>query len=113
MANRKRSAPLYIHISEEERVLLEEKMRLAGITTISAFLRQMIRYGFVYEVDYAPLREMNAQLGKIGGNVNQIAKRVNETSRIYAEDIQDLKEMMEQVWQLQISILSQQPSIKR
>lgn len=113
MTKRKRSAPVYFHLNEEERTLLEEKMKLAGSTTISAFLRQLIRYGFVYEVDYTPIREMNAQLGKIGSNLNQIAKRVNETNRIYTEDINELKEMMGQVWRLQKSILSQQPSIKR
>lgn len=113
MVNRKRVEPIYIYVSKEERLLLEEKIKLAGTATISAFIRQLIRYGFVYQVDYTPLREMNAQLGKIGSNVNQIAKRVNETSRIYIEDICEIKELMEKIWQLQRSILSRQPSIKR
>lgn len=113
MANRKRTTPIYIHISEEERILLAEKMKLSGTKTISAYLRQLIRYGFVFEVDYAPIREMNGQLGKIGGNVNQITRRMNETKHIYAEDIKDLKEMMEKIWRIQKSILLQQPSIKQ
>lgn len=113
MANRKRNHLVHIYISDEERNLMEQKMELAGIKTVSAYIRQQIRYGFVYEVDYAPIREMNAQLGKIGSNVNQIAKRVNETHRIYAEDVKELKEMMGEIWRIQKSILSQQPSIKR
>lgn len=113
MANRKRNNLIHIYVSDEEHRLMERKMELAGIKTVSSYIRQQIRYGFVYEVDYAPIREMNAGLGKIGSNVNQIAKRVNETHRIYAEDIEVLKEMMEEIWQLQKSILSQQPSIKR
>ena len=113
MANRKRKNAIYLHVNDEELQLMERKMELAGIKTISAYIRQQVRYGFVYEADYAPLREFNAQLGKIGSNVNQIAKRVNETHRIYKEDMEELKEMMEKIWHIQKSILSQQPFIKR
>lgn len=113
MANRKRNYLVHIYISKEEHELMEIKMELAGIKTVSAYIRQLIRYGFVYQVDYEPIREMNGQLGKIGSNVNQIAKRINETHHIYKEDMKNIKEMMDKVWQLQKSILSQQPFIKR
>lgn len=113
MAKRKRNNLVHIYINDEERVLMEQKMELAGIKTVSAYIRQLIRYGFVYYADYAPIREMNAQLGKIGSNMNQIAKRVNETHRVYAEDIREVKEMMDQIWHIQKSILLQQPSIER
>ena len=70
-------------------------------------------HGFVYEADYATIREFNAQLGKIASNVNQIAKRANETHHIYKEDMEEIKRMMEKIWHIQKSILSQQPFIKR
>lgn len=113
MANRKRTNLVHIYISDDEQKLLDGKMSLCSCKTVSAFIRQLIRYGFVYEVDYGPLREMNAQLGKIGSSVNQIAKRVNQTHHIYAEDMEEIKGMMSKIWQLQKSILSQQPFIKR
>ncbi len=75
----------------------------------SAFIRQMIIEGIVYEVDYSYLREYNYQLGKIGNNINQIAHKVNTTGSIYKSDIDQLKKEMEQLWQLQKSMLSQQP----
>ncbi|AEE91066.1 mobilization protein [Tepidanaerobacter acetatoxydans Re1] len=46
---------------------------------------------------------------RFGSNMNQIAKRVNSTSNIYSEDIEEIKEMMRELWQLQKSILSKLP----
>lgn len=113
MKKAKRYIPIQFYVSEEEQFLLEEKMKLIGAKNLSAFLRQLIRYGFVYEVDYAPLREMNGQLGRISSSMNQVAKRVNQTSHVYSEDLAEIKEMMNKIWRLQTSIQSQQPFIKR
>ena len=79
----------------------------------SAFLRRQILYGFVYDIDYSDLREYNATLGKIGNNLNQIAKRMNSTGNIYAADVKQVKELMNQVWQTQKSMLSKQPYLKQ
>ena len=70
-------------------------------------------YGFVYDVDYSHIREMNALLGNIGSNLNQIAKRVNSTNTIYKKDMEEIKELMNQIWQLQKSMVSKQPLIKQ
>lgn len=79
----------------------------------SAFLRKLILYGYVYDVDYSYLRNYNTELGRISSNLNQIAKRINSTGNIYKEDMDEVKELMKQVWQSQKSMLSQQPLIKR
>lgn len=47
--------------------------------SMSAFLRKLILYGYVYDVDYSYLRNYNTELGRISSNLNQIAKRVNST----------------------------------
>ena len=52
---------------------------------------------------------MTAELQKIGTNINQIAKRVNATGTLYAQDIEDIKGAMAEIWQLQRSILSKAP----
>ncbi len=53
----------------------------------STFLRRLILYGFVYDIDYSDLREYNYTLGKISGNLNQIAKRMNATGNVYKADV--------------------------
>ena len=79
----------------------------------SAFLRKLILYGYVYDVDYSYLRNYNTELGRISSNLNQIAKRINSTRNIYKEDMNEVKELMNEVWRTQKSMLSKQPLIKR
>ena len=113
MANRKRSNRNEIYLTDEEQFIFDEKFKLSGLKNKSAFLRQLILYGFVYDVDYSYLRAYNVELGRISAVLNQIAARVNSTNRIYEEDMKEIKEMMEQVWHTHRSMLSKQPLIKR
>lgn len=113
MANRTRKYRNEFHLNDDEQYILDEKFRLSKMKSKSAFLRKMILYGFVYDVDYSHIRKMNALLGNIGGNLNQITKRVNTTNTIYKQDMEEIKEMINQIWQLQKSMVSKQPLIKQ
>ena len=70
-------------------------------------------YDYVYDVNYSDLREYNATLGRISGSLNQIAKRMNATGNVYAADVKQIKELMQQVWETQKAMLSKQPYIKQ
>ena len=48
---------------------------------------------------------MNKQLQAIGRNINQIARKLNSTGNIYKDDIAELKERLDDIWQLQRTIL--------
>ena len=37
---------------------------------------------------------------KIGVNINQIAKKANTTGDIYAEDLEELKRMVQEIWRI-------------
>ena len=113
MANRTRTHRNEFHLNDDEQYILDEKFRLSKMKSKSAFLRKLVLYGFVYDVDYSHIREMNAQLGKIGSNLNKIAKRVKTTNTIYKKDMDDIKELMNQIWQLQKFMVSKQPLIKQ
>ena len=113
MANRTRTHRNEFHLNDDEQYILDEKFRLSRMKSKSAFLRKLVLYGFVYDVDYSHIREMNAQLGNIGSNLNQITKRVNSTNTIYKKDMEEIKELMNQIWQLQKSMVSKQPLIKQ
>ena len=106
MANRKRTNPVQFYLDDDEQYILDEKFRLSGMKSKSAFLRKLI-------LDYSYLRNYNTELGRISSNLNQIAKRVNSTGNIYKEDINEVKELMNKVWRTQKSMLSKQPLIKR
>ena len=113
MANRKRTNPVQFYLDDNEQYILDEKFRLLGMKSKSAFLRKLILYGYVYDVDYSYLRNYNTELGRISSNLNQIAKRMNATGNVYKADVNEVKELMKQVWQSQKSMLSRQPSIRQ
>ena len=106
MANRKRNIQLKIWVTEEERRLIDEKMKLLPTSQIGAYIRKMAIDGYVIYTDTSNIKEMNKHLQAIGRNINQIAKRVNQTNSIYKEDISELTERLEEIWQLQRTILS-------
>ncbi len=113
MANRERKNELKLYLSDDEQYILEQKVKISGMKSKSAFLRRLILYGFVYDIDYSYLRDYNAALGKIGGNLNQIAKRMNATGNVYKADVEEVKRLMKQVWDTQLAMLKKQPSMKQ
>ena len=73
----------------------------------SMFLQKLID-GYIVHIDTGPVRAQTAELQKIGVNINQIARRINSTGTVYAQDLEDIKGALAQIWQLQRSILSSQ-----
>ena len=113
MANRTRTNRNEVYLDDKEQFILEAKFKESKMKSKSAFLRKLILFGFVYDVDYSYLRDYNTELGRISKSLNQIAKRINSTTHIYQEDMDEVKELMNQVWRTQKSMLSKQPLIKR
>ena len=106
MEKRFRQNIVKVHLSDDEKKVLESKYALSGHRNREAFLRQLIVYGYVYEADYSPMREYNMSLARIAHNLNQIAKHANTYGTLYAEEMSEIKEKMGEIWQLQRSILS-------
>lgn len=106
MPNRKRNIQIKIWVSEDERKLIEHKMSLIPTNQIGAYLRKMAIDGYIIYTDTKDIQAMNKELQRIGRNINQIAKRVNSTSSIYKADIEELREDLREIWQLQRTILS-------
>ena len=98
---------------ERDKRFTEKFRGISKDTAYSAFIRHLILYGYVYDVNYEHLREYNTTLARIGNNLNQIAKRMNATGNVYKADVNEVKELMKQVWQSQKSMLSRQPSIRQ
>ena len=105
MAKRKREIVLRFRVTPEERGMIEEKMAQLGTDNMAAYLRKMAIDGYIVKLDLPELRDMVSLLRRSGNNLNQIAKRVNETSRIYAVDIECLLENQEKLWSVAKEIL--------
>ena len=112
MAKRKRNIVIRFRVTPEEREMIESKMAQFGTTNMAAYLRKISIDGYVVRLDLPELREIVSLLRRSSNNLNQIAKRVNETSRIYDEDIDCLKENQEKIWSAANGILTRLASIK-
>ena len=93
-----RTVGLYTKVTPEEKAVIEEKMALAGTDNLRAYLRKMAVDGYVVRVDMDGILETVKLLRSISSNVNQIAKRCNETRSLYAQDVEDLRQGYTQVW---------------
>ncbi len=109
MANRTRNHKFTLYLSDEENRILEGKAKYCGLRSKGEMLRQLIIESLLYEVDYSELHEYNMELHKIGTNINQIARRINETRSVYKTDIDKIQKEMDEIWRLQKSMLSKQP----
>ena len=108
MANRKRSIQMKFWVTEEEKRLIDEKMKQLPSQRYGAYLRKMAIDGYIIHTDMSSLKEMNKALFSIGRNINQIAKRLNTGGAVYKADMDEIREKMDQIWQLQRRILSSQ-----
>ena len=62
--------------------------------------------GYIIYTDTTNIKEFTAKLSAIGKNINQIAKKLNAGGTPYQADMDEIRERMEQIWQLQRHILS-------
>lgn len=86
-----RTIGLYFKVTEKELNLIEKKMEQAGTKNKRAYLRKMAVDGYIVHLDMGSVKELNRLLRSISENINQIARRCNETRNLYAEDVADLK----------------------
>ena len=95
-------------VTEEEKQLINKKMAQLPTKRYGAYLRKMAIDGYIIHVDTTDIKEMTKTLGAISRNINQIAKRVNAGGPTYQADIEEIRERLEQIWQLQRRILLSQ-----
>ena len=108
MANRKRSIVLRCPVTAEERALIEQKMAQLPTQRIGAYLRKMAIDGYIIYTDTADIKAFTKELSAIGRNINQIAKRINAGGPAYQADMDEIRERLDEIWQLQRRILSSQ-----
>ena len=112
MAQRKRGVPILFRVSPEEREQIDRRMAELGIVNMAAYLRKMALDGYIVNLDIPELRELVSLMRRSSNNLNQIAKRVNTTGRIYASDMEDMLQKQEQLWEAVNTILLKLASIR-
>ena len=111
MANRNRPIQVKFRVTPEERALIDKRMEQAGTTNMAAYLRKMAIDGYVVKLELPELRDFISLLRRTSTNFNQIARRVNSTDRIYADDIVEMKNLLEEIWKADNQILEKLAAI--
>ena len=68
-------------------------------TDMGAYLRKMARDGYCIRLDLGDLKKVVSLMRYASNNLNQYAKKANETGSIYLEDIQDLQKRFDLIWE--------------
>ncbi|RHU18881.1 plasmid mobilization relaxosome protein MobC [Butyricicoccus sp. TM10-16AC] len=85
-------------MSQDELDRMQQKMQEVGIQNKSAYLRKMALDGYCVNLELEDVKKMVSLLRYCSNNLNQYAKRANATNFIYADDIQDLQNRLEEIW---------------
>ena len=95
MTSRFRNNGIYLMLSDEELELLNKKYKASKCKTLRQFIMKCILEKDIYILDMDVFREMSTNISRTSNNINQIAKRINTTSIIYKDDVEDLKSLLE------------------
>jgi len=106
-----RTKQILFLVNEEEEEIIRRKMKEAGMNRLSVYLRKMAIEGYIIRLDLSDLREAVRLLRINSNNLNQYVKKANETGKVYAEDIQDVKQSQEKLWRLLKDILARLSTI--
>ncbi len=94
----KKNVQMHFRVTEEERELINQRMEQVGISSIGAYLRKMALNGYCITMDMSDVKEMTRLLRNTANNINQYAKKANEIGSIYAEDIAEIQENQQKLW---------------
>ena len=107
----KRDEIIILRVSKAERERILSKMKEAEIGNMSAYIRKMTLDGYGVRLDLQDIKELIRLLRICSNNLNQYAKRANETGNIYLADIKDLQKRLERIWKAAREILVRLASI--
>lgn len=103
---KKREHRLFIRVTDEERNCILDKMYGMGIRNLSAYIRKMALDGYCLHLDLKELQRMAYLLQMCSNNLNQYAKRANECGKVYATDMEDLRQRLDELIDIGKQILS-------
>ena len=96
-ANRLRKVQLNFRVTEREKELIEARMQEIGTTNREAYLRKIAIDGILVKLEVPELKEIVSLMRRTSNNINQIARRLNETGRIYEVDIADVQNLINDI----------------
>ena len=108
----RRDQQIHFRVSKVELERIRQKMESCGILSIGSYLRKMALDGYCIRLDLQDVKALVSLLRICSNNLNQYAKRANETGSIYHADIEDLQKRLEEIWMDMREVLVRLSSIQ-
>jgi len=105
MQKLKRNINMGFRVTAEEQQLIHRRMSQTDFQNLRAYLLKMAIDGYVINLDLTEVHECSRLLSNVSNNINQIARHVNTTGSIYANDMDAIKIQLDKVWEQQNRIL--------
>mgnify|MGYP002959259436 CR=1 FL=1 len=96
---RKRNQAILIRLTDNEKNHLQRQAANAGLK-MEPFIRKLIMGVNISPRPPSNIVNLIREVNRIGNNINQIAKKVNTTGDLYPEEMQELKEMVKELWRI-------------
>ena len=95
---RKREKSICFRVDQKEHDMILQRMKEANILSLRAYMLKMALNGHIIRVELDSVKEMVRLLSNATNNINQIARRTNETGNFYAADVNDLRKRYDDIW---------------
>ena len=99
MAKEKNRTELTFFVTEEELRMIRDRMEGIGIRNMSAYLRKMAIDGYILKLNLPEIHEMISLLRNMSNNLNQIARRVNATGYLYENELREIQQQQQVLWE--------------
>ena len=109
----KKSYTLNVRFTESEMQDILARCEQYGYKNKTEYIRDCVRARVDLTPDRNAYAEVNKVMKRIGSNVNQILLLMRRTGHIYDQDIQQIKEGVNEIWHTLLSIRSGQQSAQR
>ncbi len=103
---------ILVRVTPEQLDMIHERMKEIHTDNREAYIRKMAIDGYILEMDDTALREMSRYLRSISNNFNQVAKQANSTGRVYDADLQDMRQKLNCIWEMQKQFMEKLSQIK-
>ena len=98
MPKGRRPNVMKFRVSDEEEAAIHGRMDTLGITSNAAYLRKMALDGYILTLNIPELKDLISLMRYSSNNLNQIAKRVNTNGRLYEDDLKEIKDQQQKLW---------------
>jgi len=87
---RLRNNRITFYLNDNELNRLKQNIEKVGVKNREAYIRKLTLDGYIIVVDTKPFAELARLVRNATTNINQVARRANESGSVYENDVLDL-----------------------